>query len=158
MLIRSLLASLPAVLVYLVALPWLALRLDRWLGLQGLLPSWAEPLAILFILAGLALAGWSFWALTFRGRGTPNPLVPTTQLVDTGPFRRSRNPLMLGGWLLGGGLAMLLRSASLMALVGAIVFAGCLYVRGVEEARMLARFGESWKGYVSRTPRWIALR
>jgi protein-S-isoprenylcysteine O-methyltransferase Ste14 len=156
-LVRSLLASLPAILLYVVALPWLALRLDRWLGLIWRLPSWIEPLAAFLMSAGAALAIYSFWALTFLGGGTPNPLVPTTRLVEAGPFRRSRNPLMLGGWLLGAGLAVLLRSVSLMALVGVVVIAGSIYVRWIEEPAMLARFGENWKGYARHTPRWLML-
>jgi len=156
-LVRSLLASLLALLLYVVALPWLALRLDRWLGLIWRLPSWIEPAAGLLMLAGAAIAIYSFWALTFLGAGTPNPMVPTTQLVEAGPFRRSRNPLMLGGWLFGAGLALLLRSASLMILIALIVIAGSVYVRRVEEPQMLARFGDSWKRYASRTPRWLTL-
>jgi protein-S-isoprenylcysteine O-methyltransferase Ste14 len=155
LLLRSLLASLPALLLYVVALPWLSLRVDGWLGLVWRLPTWIEPLAALTMLAGGGIAAWAFWALTFAGRGTPNPLVPTTRLVEAGPFRRSRNPLMLGGWLFGAGLALFLRSASLLALVGLIVVAGAVYVRRVEEPRMLARFGESWKRYASHAPRWL---
>ena len=157
LLLRSLLASLPALLLYVFVLPWLSLRFDGWLGLVWRLPSWVELLAALLMLAGGAIAAYSFWALTFAGRGTPNPLVPTTRLVESGPFRRSRNPLMLGGWLFGAGLALLLRSASLLALVGLIVIAGAVYVRRVEEPRMLARFGQSWTRYARHTPRWLTM-
>ena len=156
-LVRSLAASLPALLLYVVALPWLALRCDRWLGLIWRLPSWIDVLAAFLCLAGAAIAACSFWALTIEGNGTPNPLAPTTRLVESGPFRRSRNPLMLGGWLFGAALAFLLRSASLMALVGIVVIAGMAYVRRVEEPRMLARFGDAWRRYANRTPRWILL-
>jgi protein-S-isoprenylcysteine O-methyltransferase Ste14 len=156
-LLRSLLVSLPAALVYVAALPWLALRLDHWLGLVWRLPPWIDALAVCLIVAGGTLAVWSFWALTVQGLGTPNPLVPTTRVVEGGPFRRSRNPLMLGGWVLGAGLAILLRSATLMALVGLVATAGVVYVRRVEEPRMLARFGERWTAYASRTPRWTLL-
>ena len=64
---------------------------------------------------------------------------------------------MLGGWLFGAGLGLLLRSASLVVLVGIIVLAGMVYVRWIEEPGMLARFGEAWKQYAGRTPRWITL-
>jgi protein-S-isoprenylcysteine O-methyltransferase Ste14 len=156
-LIRSLLASLPPVLMYLVALPWVALRLDHRLGLVWRLPFWIDPVAVAAMLAGAALAIWSFWALTFTGDGTPNPLAPTARLVESGPFRRSRNPLMLGGWLCGAGLACLLRSPSLLGMVGIVVTAGMLYVRRLEEPGLAARFGDAWARYASRTPRWIAL-
>ena len=156
-LLRSLLASLPPLLIYFVAVPWAALRLDHRLGLVWRLPFWMEPLAALLMLAGAALGAWSFWALTYRGDGTPNPLAPTTRLVESGPFRRSRNPLMLGGWLCGAGLACLLRSPSLLGMVGIIAIAGMFYVRRLEEPGLAARFGDVWVRYASRTPRWIAL-
>jgi protein-S-isoprenylcysteine O-methyltransferase Ste14 len=156
-LLRSLLICSPALLLYFAALPWVALRLDRWLGLLWRLPYWIEPLAALVMLAGAALAIWSFRALTLLGDGTPNPLVPTARLVESGPFRHSRNPLMLGGWLCGAGLACLLRSPSLLVLVGSVVVAGMLYVRCIEEPGLLARYGEGWLGYVGRTPRWLPL-
>ncbi|HEY1205285.1 MAG: isoprenylcysteine carboxylmethyltransferase family protein [Bryobacteraceae bacterium] len=156
-LIRSLLASLPPLLIYFVALPWAALRLDHRFALVWRLPFWMEPVAAVLVLAGAALGIWSFWALTFRGDGTPNPLAPTVRLVDSGPFRRSRNPLMLGGWLCGVGLACLLRSPCLLAIVGIIAMAGMFYVRRLEEPGLAARFGNAWMRYASRTPRWIAL-
>ncbi len=154
-LLRSLLASLPPLLLYSAVLPWAALRLDRSLGLDWGLPFWIQPLAALLMLVGAALAGWSFWALTFRGQGTPNPLVPTARLVESGPFRRSRNPLMLGGWLFGVGLACLLRSPSYLAAVGIIVLAGLFYVRRIEERGLAARFGQAWTQYAAHTPRWL---
>ncbi len=154
---RSLLASLPPLLIYFGALPWAALWLDHRLRLVLRLPFSIEPVAALLILAGAALGIWSFWSLTFRGDGTPNPLVPTARLVESGPFRRSRNPLMLGGWLCGAGLACLLRSPCLLGMVGIIVIAGMFYVRRLEEPGLMGRFGGAWARYASRTPRWIAV-
>jgi protein-S-isoprenylcysteine O-methyltransferase Ste14 len=156
-LLRSLLICSPALLLYFAALPWVALRLDRWLGLVWRLPSWIEPVAATLVLAGAALAIWSFRALTVLGHGTPNPLVPTARLVESGPFRHSRNPLMLGGWLCGAGLACLLRSPSLLVLVGFVVVAGVFYVRWIEEPGLLSRYGEGWLRYAGRTPRWLPL-
>src|SRR5271157_4576507 len=152
-LLRSLLASLPPLLIYFVALPWAALWLDHRLGLVWRLPFWMEPVAALLMLAGAGLGVWSFWALTFQGDGTPNPLLPTVRLVETGPFRRSRNPLMLGGWVCGAGLAGLLHSPSLLAMGAVIAAAGSIYVRVVEEPGLQKRFGEAWTDYARRTPR-----
>jgi protein-S-isoprenylcysteine O-methyltransferase Ste14 len=154
---RSFLAALPALALYFALLPWVALRLDRWLSFVWRLPFWIEPVAAIMLLAGAALATWSFVVLTVVGDGTPNPLVPTKRLVESGPFHRSRNPMMLGGWLCGAGLACLLRSPCLLGLVGAVAAGGTFYVRRFEEPGMLARFGEGWRRYASRTPRWLTL-
>jgi protein-S-isoprenylcysteine O-methyltransferase Ste14 len=152
-----LLASFPTLLVYLGVLPWVALRLDRRLGLVWRLPFWIDVVGAVFVAAGAVLAAWTFWVLTFRGGGTPNPMVPTTHLVEGGPFRRSRNPLMLGGLVCGAGLACLLRSPSLLGLVGLVVVAGVLYLRWIEEPGLAARFGEVWTKYAAHTPRWLLL-
>jgi len=156
-LFRSLLASIPALFLYLAVLPWAALGLDHRLGLIWHLPGWIEPVSGLLVLAGAGLGAWSFWELTIRGKGTPNPLFPAARLVQGGPFRYSRNPLMLGGWLCGAGLAGLLRSPCLLWGVGLLVAGGMLYVRRVEEPGLLARFGGAWQRYAARTPRWVVL-
>jgi protein-S-isoprenylcysteine O-methyltransferase Ste14 len=152
---RSLLLTAPAVALYSVVLPWVALCLDRWFGFVWHFPLWMEPVAALAVLVGGAAAIWSFWALTVSGKGTPNPLAPATELVIEGPFRRSRNPLMLGGWLCGAGLACLLRSPCLLALVALVAIAGACYVRLIEEPRLLTRFGAAYAQYAGRTPRWL---
>lgn len=42
--LTSLLATLPAVLLYCGALPWLAIHLDEWSGLTWPFPVWLENL------------------------------------------------------------------------------------------------------------------
>ncbi|MGH9723127.1 MAG: methyltransferase family protein [Bryobacteraceae bacterium] len=80
------------------------------------------------------------------GRSTPNPLRPPQALVTSGPFRYSRNPIMLGGWLFGGGLGVILASPSLLGLVAAIAASGVVYVR-MEKPALASRFGEAWSRY-----------
>jgi hypothetical protein len=123
--LSSLLAWAFALAIYAIALPWLALRLDRWLGLIWRLPSWIDPVSALLILAGIGLAAFTL-------RAWP-----------------SRDPLMLGAWLFGAGLACLLRSASLMVLSGAVVIAAAAGPR-LRRPEILARLEDRWK----RLPRW----
>lgn len=154
LLLRNLLFTTPATLAYLVLAPLAALALDRRLGLVWPLPGWSRFAGPALILAGLIPALWSVWVFATLGAGTPNPLKPPRHLVVAGPYRFSRNPMMLGGWVAGFGLAVVLGSVSLVAAYGVIVAAGCLYVRYIEEPRLRARFGTVYTEYAARVPRW----
>jgi protein-S-isoprenylcysteine O-methyltransferase Ste14 len=157
--LNSVFATLPAVLFYAGVLPWLSVRLDEWFGLITRFPHWLEIVGLIVGVSGGAIAVWSALMLATVGHGLPNPLMlmPTSRLVTTGPFGYSRNPLMIGGWFFGAGLACVLHSLSMLVLVALIVVGGLIYVRVVEEPGMIARFGETYEEYARHTPRWLVL-
>ncbi len=157
LLFRNLLATAPAILAYTVLAPLGALWLERLWGLNWPIPAWLSFAGIPLILLGAAIAFWSVWTLAHIGRGTPNPLLPPTRFVAVGPYRFSRNPMMLGGWVAGLGLAFVLRSPSLLVLYGFIVLAGMLYVCRQEEPKLVERFGEAYRAYTRSVPRWLKL-
>lgn len=156
-LLRSIALAAPAILLYAVAIPALAPLIDRRLGADWPFPEPLSWLAVVLLPLGLAVAFWSFWHLTIRGEGTPNPIRPPMKLVVRGPYRWSRNPMMVGGWVFGAGLALALRSLSLLVAYLVIAVIGIVYVRKVEEPRMLERFGEAYRSYAARVPRWLLL-
>ncbi len=153
--LHSIALAAPAILLYAVVMPTLARLVDRRLGAVWPFPEVLSLLAVLLTPLGLALAFWSFWLLTLRGQGTPNPIKPPVKLVVRGPYRWSRNPMMVGGWVFGAGLALALRSVSLLVAYLAIAVIGIVYVRKVEEPRILERFGEAYRSYAARVPRWL---
>ena len=72
-------------------------------------PSVAEPLGLVVVLAALGLALWGI--IVMHGAGTNiSPLKPATTLVDSGPYRFSRNPLYVAMTLLFVGLTLLINS------------------------------------------------
>lgn len=155
LLLRSIALAAPASLVYAVVIPSLAPLIDRRLGVVWPFPEALSLLAVVLTPLGLAVASWSFWHLTLRGQGTPNPIEPPVKLVVRGPYRWSRNPMMVGGWVFAAGLALALRSLSLLVAYLVIAVIGIVYVRRVEEPRMLERFGEAYRSYAARVPRWL---
>lgn len=152
---RALAFVLPPILIYTAGLPLLGLRMDREHGVALSLPPWVFPIAVVLMVSGVLVAGWSAALLVTHGRGTPNPVRPPHRLVTTGPYAWSRNPLMVGGWAFGTGLGLALESASLLAIYLAVALVGLLYTRKVEEPKLLERFGGTYLSYAERVPRWL---
>ncbi len=120
-----------------------------------------ELLAPLRILAGVALivSGLTFVVLARRElaqrRQPTGPGRPTSQLVTTGVFSVSRNPLYLGGAGVLAGIALALDLPwPLVLLVPAII--ACHYILIAPEERYLAgRFGSEYAGYAASVHRWL---
>ena len=89
------------------------------------------------------------------GQGTPAPFEPTKKLVTQWPYLYLRNPMMIGVWLVLLGEALLFGSVPLGAWF--LVFCSlCLVLIPVwEEPGLEKRFGETYREYKHKTPRWI---
>ncbi len=134
------------------------------LGLMVLL-RWCWPLAVVVPYpyryggVGLMLLGvltGSAGALTFlKARTNIHPFHEADQLVTSGPFRFSRNPMYLGLLLNLVGIGLLLGAVS--PVLGPLAFlatADRWYIAG--EERMLKRkFGPAFAAYRQRVRRWI---
>jgi len=143
------------VAAYVIGAPLIASLADRRLGLAWPLPAWSFGLGLLMLALGTGGVLWCAWLFAVPGGGTPNPLAPPKYLVVRGPYRLSRNPIMLSGWVAGLGLAALLRSPSLLAIYLVTICAGVLYIRRFEEPELTRRFGDSYRAYARSVPRWI---
>ncbi len=154
-LMRSLAFAAPASAAYLLIAPAICRRLDRLFGMQATGPRWVQLPGVALLLAGASLAIWTFLLFAFIGHGTPNPMAPPRNLVRQGPYRYSRNPMMLGGWIAGFGLGLILRSPSYLLLCAVVVLAGAVYVTALEEPSLLRRFGAPYADYCRSTPRWL---
>lgn len=110
--------------------------------------GWA--LAVLFV----AWNGWSLW-LFARHRTGLLPGDATTSMIESGPYRLSRNPLYVG--MLALYLAIALLSSTFWGLVGfplavALVLWGAILP---EERFLHERFGEPYDAYRRRVRRWL---
>lgn len=104
----------------------------------------------------LGAAGFAWMVVTMKRARTPihNSKTPST-LVEHGPFRRTRNPMYLFGSIAYAGLALLLVQPWSLALLP-VVFATTHH--GVvlrEEAFLARRFGDAYRQYQARVPRWL---
>ena len=127
---------------WLAPLRFLAARLPAgWLG------------ALVFILA-LALFAWAIVTITRAGSNVPTSR-PTTAIVDSGPYRFTRNPIYVAMVL--GLIGLAIGFDDLWLLIMLVPFA--LLIRyGVvarEEAYLERKFGEAYRAYRSRVRRWL---
>ena len=120
---------------------------------------WAIPAAVLMV-AGLALSIWSIVHMRRVGEGNPfdaynHEVAPRTKhLMTDGPYRISRNPMLLGVYIYDIGILLWLQSWwPLLVFAVEVVFL-TLQVRS-EEKRLEADFGEQYLAYKQRVPRYF---
>ena len=108
----------------------------------------------LAIGCGFILILWSL--LAFRRSGTaPSPYRPTTALVDSGPYRLSRNPIYLGFCLVHLGIGLCLGNAWMIVMLPPALLAVRHGVIAREERYLSARFGDEYRRYCARVRRWL---
>jgi protein-S-isoprenylcysteine O-methyltransferase Ste14 len=109
-----------------------------------------------WVMIAVAIGAIVFARRSFIAHGThPNPYRPTKALVDTGPFRLSRNPIYVA--FLVFVLAFVVLANSLWFVVAAFVLFVVLHFGVVrrEEDYLRARFGPAYESYCGRVRRWI---
>jgi protein-S-isoprenylcysteine O-methyltransferase Ste14 len=110
-------------------------------------------IGVILVAVGVALSISAMRAFTRAGTYV-EPWKPSTALVTEEVFRWLRNPMYVGAVLLLGGFAVMI--ASDWTLVMTIVFALVLHFGVVkrEERYLEAKFGESYRAYKGRVPRY----
>lgn len=112
------------------------------------------------LLAGLLIGGGVILALLAlsemaRQRTTPIPHRDARNLVVTGIFRRSRNPIYLGDLMILTGLFLLWGAWPSLILVPVLGWVLTDRFIRPEEARLADRFGRAYEDYTRRTRRWL---
>jgi protein-S-isoprenylcysteine O-methyltransferase Ste14 len=77
-------------------------------------------------------------------------------LLRTGPYRFTRNPMYVSEVTLWVGWTLLFADPALAGLTGLLVL-GLNRAARLEETALTARFGDAWREYAARTPRWIGM-
>jgi protein-S-isoprenylcysteine O-methyltransferase Ste14 len=129
--------------------------------------DWVVPLGWAFagpywqIALGLVLGGFALWlavagARAFKAAGTNvDPKEEALVLVDTGPYRLTRNPMYLGM------ITLQLALAFVFSLEWSLIVAPFLWAAlnwGVvvhEETYLKRKFGAPYEGFLQRTRRWL---
>jgi protein-S-isoprenylcysteine O-methyltransferase Ste14 len=143
----------PVLALALAALAW---WLDRWVPQARLAFPWQTEGALVLLATGLAcmLSG----VLAFRSaRTTVDPMHPerASQLVVSGIFRRSRNPMYLGLLFLLVAWAVFLGQPLALITVPVWVAYITRFQIAPEEAALRRLFGASYVVYCGKVRRWI---
>jgi len=138
--------ALPGIVAFGVPLFVLAPR--RFFDALGLIPL-AFGIVLLFLCVR------EFY---LAGKGTLAPWAPPQELVVTGLYRYSRNPMYIAVVLVLGGWALGFRSRLLTIYALAVTLAFHLRVVFGEEPWLARTYGEKWANYTAQVPRWLQLR
>ena len=133
-----------------------AILVDRVLSIPGLLPEGATiPVSIPLIFTGITVTAWS--ALHFlKVQGTPIPFNPPPKVVNTGPYRYARNPMLSGVFLFLFGLGFSVNSFSLVLFFTPLyVWINVWELKNIEEPELIKRLGDEYAEYRRKTPMFI---
>lgn len=80
---------------------------------------------------------------------------PTSAIVQDGPYAHTRNPMFLGLALIHLGVVIAVNAAWALIGVPALIIYLRYGVIGREERFLEGRFGDEYRNYKQRVPRWI---
>lgn len=120
---------------------------------------WAV-IATILIVFGLALSIWSIVHMKKVGEGNPfdaynHEVAPRTRhLITDGPYRFTRNPMLLGIYIYDIGVLMWIQSWWSLIIFAVEITLLTLQV-GSEEKRLEADFGDEYRAYKCSVPRYF---
>jgi protein-S-isoprenylcysteine O-methyltransferase Ste14 len=103
---------------------------------------------IIFLVSVLFIQGRMGFAVSANTFGKPN------HLVTEGVFKYSRNPIYLAFWLPLMSLVLVSIPAAIFAFAFYVVSMNLTVLRA-EERDLVALFGQTYKDYAEKVPRWI---
>lgn len=126
---------------------------DQILAISHPLPSqWSLIIGLPLLGIGLVFMGWSVFHF-LKVKGTPVPFNPPPKLVNTGPYRLTRNPMVGGIFLLLFGIGFTWRSLSLVIVFTPLfILINVVELKLIEEPELEKRLGPVYKEYKNSTP------
>jgi len=146
----------PPPLLYAVPL-FIGIYLHRLYPLATLPAGLSVIVGVVLVALGLLLSSTAI--RRFRGAGTAvNPRRPTTAIVDSGPYRFTRNPMYVGLTLLYLGVAAWVNTLWPVIFLPVVLIVIHKVVVEKEERYLERKFGETYHRYRAQVPRWIGWR
>ena len=139
-------------------IPFLVALVLQWVvplsSPRGIFTSILTLIGALVIVVGITLVILARREFAKYGQPT-EPAHPTSEIVTTGVFSISRNPLYLGGVCFLAGIALTFNLFwALVILLPSLVMCHFILI-APEERYLAAKFGENYHKYVARVHRWL---
>jgi protein-S-isoprenylcysteine O-methyltransferase Ste14 len=158
---RSLATSAIGTTVFFVFVPmtvagWIPYAISGWAMHP---PFLGTPLTRIaggaLVAAGAAALIECFVRFAVVGRGTPAPVAPPENLVVTGLYRFTRNPMYVAVLTTLLGQALLLADAALLEYAAIFSIVTHTFVVFYEEPTLRRQFDGSYDDYRAHVPRWF---
>lgn len=153
--VKSFLFGFTFILSAFLIIPQLLVYFNKWFSLPVFTNETFKVFGVFFIIVGIFTIGCCWRVFKFIGKGTPVPLEPPKQLVATGLYKYTRNPIyiayfliLLGEFFIFGSLLIFLYFLMSLPMIH-------LYVLQIEEPKLKKRFGEKYNKYLETVPRWF---
>lgn len=111
-------------------------------------------LGVSLVAFAILVVLWTIFLFNRTGQH-PDPHKPTPEIVDTGPFRVSRNPIYLLMIVVCLGFALMQRNLWILLLTPLAVWVLTRFVIVPEERYLEEKFGEVYLAYKRRVRRWL---
>jgi len=116
--------------------------------------GWRLPLGLALVALGVAAVAWAIAAMR-RTHQDPDPRKPTPELLVSGPFRYSRNPIYTGMALIQAGIGIALPNPWILLLLPFTLWILRRDVIEKEEAYLERKFGDAYRAYKGSVRRWL---
>ena len=123
-----------------------ALELTNWSG-------WSVVARVL-IDAGVAIL-ITGWVQFYRAKTNITPNRPSSTLIQSGLYCRSRNPIYVAGLFLQLGIGLRMNNLWIVLLVAVSKFIFSRFIIAREEAYLERAFGEVYVDYTRQVRRWL---
>jgi protein-S-isoprenylcysteine O-methyltransferase Ste14 len=146
----------PSIIYFFTSLSDKVYRLEI---IQNSIIKWI--IIIIFLVIGLIYGIWSVIIQNTIGEGGPVEIEnieispKTKNLVESGPYRNTRNPMLFGTFLIYLAFALFINSITSVVLVCAIFVFMLTVVVKMEEKRLLKDFGTQYEEYRKKTSMFI---
>jgi protein-S-isoprenylcysteine O-methyltransferase Ste14 len=118
-------------------------------------PVQHAAVAAVVVCIGTLVLLWCVREFYVAGHGTLAPWSPPLQLVISGPYRVSRNPMYVSVLTIVAGWCVLWDSRTLVYYALGTLTAVYARVLWIEEPWAARTFGSDWDAYRGRVPRWF---